>query len=216
MDSAVMTMTRDAIDARQKGTLSRKQTRFVDEYLRTFNGMEAARRSGYKKYVMANNASKLMNSAKISAEIDRRMAESGIPVEFLTQKLMDFLSSNETDYYTWDKDGNYILKRSDELTEAQKSAIAEIKTTPDGRLIVKLQDKQAVIDKLLKIRGAYRDRLEVSGLPSPQINIAITENSPSISENTQNMPLTKNSTLDLLPNIDYNHAALYSNDEDKS
>lgn len=58
-----------------KKTLTRKQQVFIDEYLKCFNGAEAARRAGYSEKTARTIASDLLSEVDISEQIQARIAE---------------------------------------------------------------------------------------------------------------------------------------------
>lgn len=55
--------------------LSRKQQVFVDEYLKCFNGAEAARRAGYSENRARQTANDLLSNSDVSLQIQSRMNE---------------------------------------------------------------------------------------------------------------------------------------------
>ncbi len=55
--------------------LTEKQRRFADFYIETGNATEAARRAGYSKKNIGENAAKTLKNTKVSAYIKSRMAE---------------------------------------------------------------------------------------------------------------------------------------------
>jgi len=55
--------------------LTEKQRRFADFYIETGNATEAARRAGYSKKNIGENAAKTLKNTKVSAYIQTRLAE---------------------------------------------------------------------------------------------------------------------------------------------
>lgn len=62
------------MDEKEK-KLTRKQEVFISEYLRCFNGAEAARRAGYSEASARKTASLLLADADINGQIQARIAE---------------------------------------------------------------------------------------------------------------------------------------------
>ena len=77
------------------GKLTEKQKRFIDFYIETGNGAEAARRAGYSEKVARQSAGKILASPRIASAIaarlkeieDKRIAKAKEVMEFLTSSM---------------------------------------------------------------------------------------------------------------------------------
>lgn len=77
------------------GKLTEKQKRFIDFYIETGNGAEAARCAGYSEKVARQSAGKILASPRIASAIasrlkeieDKRIAKAKEVMEFLTSSM---------------------------------------------------------------------------------------------------------------------------------
>jgi len=145
--------------------LTAKQERFCYEYCVDFNATQAAIRSGYSSKCAAEigrqNLIKVEIKSRI-AEMQNNLAETaGISALKIINEHSKIAFSSFANF----KDGWMTLKDFENLTNAEKSCIAEIQTkesriiNKDGEAIVeewvklKLYDKQKSLDSLSKILG---------------------------------------------------------------
>lgn len=151
--------------------LTRKQQQFVNEYLADGNATRAFMRAFGKKYNTANSlvrtmASKLKARTNVRAHIEARTKAEGLEISHLVGKLQSMTSFDIRDVVEWGANG-YQLRDSKDIPPEVALCIDEIKVTVDrdGNQIinVKMTDKQAAIDKLLKVQGAYTQKVEHSG-----------------------------------------------------
>lgn len=101
--------------AREK-RLKPKRLKFIEEYLKDFEGTGAAIRAGYSAHSARVMASKLLSTPDVKAELDQRIKEyqkkNTIRREFIVDKLMKLLEDCETD-----KDRKTIIKSLDMLAK---------------------------------------------------------------------------------------------------
>lgn len=82
----------------QKKTLTRKQRVFVDEYLKCFNGAEAARRAGYSESRARTTAAELMAEGSISEQIQARLAEVHMSADEALKRMADIARGDIGDF----------------------------------------------------------------------------------------------------------------------
>ena len=165
-------------------TLTPRRTRFVDEYMKDRNATHAAIRAGYSPNGARNVGSILIADYRVRAEIDRRAAAlselSGVTTAKVIEKLWDILRADIADYLIEDPDGHIRIDRSKLVERA--ASIATL-VTDDGpanesgegrqKTMIRLHDKIAAADKLLRHLGAYRDRVEHTGRDGGPIEVAM-------------------------------------------
>jgi phage terminase small subunit len=167
--------------------LTAKQEKFVTQYLEHGNATRAYREvydvSKTKPASIEQLACRLLKHVKVRSRIDelkeaaRKKAEERYFVsnERLIAELATIAFANPEDYFEWSAEG-VTVKPSCELTQRQRAAVSEVSQTitPGGGSIkVKLSDKQAAIDKLLRIQGAYKDNLDLTNNGGSFADIAI-------------------------------------------
>ncbi len=149
-----------------------RQARFVDEYLIDLNATQAAVRAGYSRKTAQEQSSRLLSNVMVAAAIEKAMAERSQRTEINQDQVLKELAliafANAGDYFDWGPDGVTLIAR-DELTEAQRSVVAEVsqtKTEHGGTIRLKLHDKQAALVHLGRHLGLFTDNLKVNGMES--------------------------------------------------
>src|SRR5262245_29455204 len=160
-------------DTRTWMTLSYKQVRFIDEYMIDLNGCQAALRAGYS-WGAARKANRILAGPAVKAEIAARTArlaeQASITVAETVEQLAAVVRANMRDYLRVTASGDIALDLS-RMSPRQASAVQHIEidrsagADADGprKFRLRLFDKIAAADKLLRHLGAYRDRVEHSG-----------------------------------------------------
>lgn len=120
--------------------MNERQKRFVDFYVQTGNASEAARLAGYSKNFSNRIGDRLLTKVDISAEIERRLDE---------------LKSQRT------ADTQEILEH---LTSVIRGEVSEEVVTQSGKKFVAKvteRDRLKAAEMLLKVQGAFRDKIDV-------------------------------------------------------
>lgn len=133
-----------------------KERMFVLEYVKDFHATGAALRSGYSPKSARQIASRLLSKASISIALQcfyrERREASKTTVEDIEKVLDQILFTNITDIISITKDGLTFMKEGDELPDAAKTAIKNVKFNENMNGIsikVTMHDKIAA----LKLRG---------------------------------------------------------------
>ena len=117
-----------------------KQTKFVDEYIRTGNATQAATIAGYSAESAAVIGSKLLRNVNVQQAIQLRLDE---------------LKNSRT------ADITEVLEH---LTAVMRGQVTEKITTNNGKVFelpVREVDRLSAADKILRVSGAYRDKVSV-------------------------------------------------------
>lgn len=154
--------------------MTEKQKRFADEYLIDLNATRAYR-AAYpavkRDEAAAVNASKMLRNTKVVDYISERMEERQKRTEITQDRVLQELAAiafvDVTEIVSI-KQNTVFIKNTDALTDAQKKAIAGIKTAKDGSVEVKMNDKRAALELLGRHLGMWNDKLEVSGVEAAQ------------------------------------------------
>lgn len=162
-----------------------KQSAFIDHYIRTLNGTEAARLAGYSgdDNTLGVTAYDNLRKPKIKDEIESRMKELAMPPDEVIYRLQDHATASLGAFVRFNEDGEFWV----DLDKAREAGVLhlakEIKqdkrvyTDKDGnteityRTEVKIHDSQAALDKLAKCYGLYISRHEVEHTGAVQISM---------------------------------------------
>lgn len=155
--------------------LTKKQEVFVNEYLKLFNGAEAARRAGYPAKSARVIASENLTKPNIKAEIQSRLNDLHMSADEALKllaamargdiaELMDVTSMGFVlDIKKAQEKGlTRLIKKVKQKTVTKIGKKDEDDDTEVHELEVELYDAQAAIDKILKVHGRYLDRVDVT------------------------------------------------------
>ena len=96
--------------------LKAKRLKFIQEYLKDFDGTAAAIRAGYSEHSARFLASRLLANPDVKAELEQRIKENSkklnIRRDFVVEKLMKLIAECETD-----KDRITLIKSLDMLNK---------------------------------------------------------------------------------------------------
>ena len=171
--------------------LTKKQQRFVDEYLIDLNATQAAIRAGYSVKTAqeqgSQNLSKLMVQQAIEEQMTERSKRTEITQDKVLRELAAIAFAKATDYasviekqavYTTDEgviiplhdeNGNAVMIQdvqlvlTDTLNDAQKTALAGIKHGKYG-IEVTMCSKEKALELLGRHLGMFKDKVELSGI----------------------------------------------------
>lgn len=130
--------------------LTEKQRRFAAEYIVDLNATQAAIRAGYSEKTAAEQACRLLINVKVQEEIkkamDDRSARTEITQDMVLRELAAIGFSKATDYVRI-QDGIVLIQDTNDLADAQKSAIASIENGKYG-VKIRLHDKIRALERL--------------------------------------------------------------------
>ena len=135
--------------------LSNKQKLFCHEYVKDFNGHQAAIRAGYSRKTARIQASQhltKLNIQKYLGELSGNLLEKvEVNAEMVVAEIKKIGFSKITDFLNWDATGKMTFKSSDEI---DSSPIAKIQSsdTKEGKksLEFRLHDKLKALEMLCK------------------------------------------------------------------
>lgn len=150
--------------------MTKKQKRFVDEYLIDLNITQAAIRAGYSPKTAYSIGSENLKKPEIRACIEKAMAErskrTGINQDRIIIELAKIGLLNPKDLVDFDE-----ATVKEEAAEEDLAAIASVRVkrfpTKDGEGIereIKMHDKTKALELLGRHFGMFKDKVEVSGL----------------------------------------------------
>ena len=131
-----------------------KQQRFVDEYLVDLNATQAAIRAGYSLKTAGSIGFDLLKKPEIQVALAEQGAvvaeRNEITQDMIIREYARIAFASSSSVMSWDADG-VKLKNSEELTEDEVAAVAEVsqtKTKDGGTIRLKLHDKKGALDSL--------------------------------------------------------------------
>lgn len=149
--------------------VTKKQKRFVEEYLIDLNATQAAIRAGYSPDTAKSIGSENLTKPNIKAAIDRAIAErsrrTGINQDRVLLELAKVAFLNPVDVI--DMDGATIRGEANRDDTACIASV-KVKTIPtdDGQITereVKVYDKLKALELLGKHLGMFTDKVKVDG-----------------------------------------------------
>lgn len=153
--------------------MTKKQKRFVEEYLIDLNATQAAIRAGYSPDTAGSIGAENLKKPEIKNRIDKAMAErskrTGINQDRVLQELARIGFAKITDVVDPD-----TAKIRPDASEDDLACIQSIKIKPNEfgtEREVKLYDKKAALVDLGKHLGLFKDKLELTG--DMDLNITI-------------------------------------------
>ena len=149
--------------------MTKKQKRFVEEYLIDLNATQAAIRAGYSPDSARDIGCQNLTKPNIKAAIDRAMAErsrrTGINQDRVIQEIAKLAFLNPVDVIDMDE-----ATVRGEAHRDDTACIASVKVknipTDDGAITereVKTYDKLKALELLVKHLGMFTDRVKVDG-----------------------------------------------------
>lgn len=145
--------------------MTKKQKRFIEEYLIDLNATQAAIRAGYSPDTAKAIGSENLTKPDIRTHIDRAMADrskrTGVNADRVLQELAKIGFADVTDFVTIE--GHSVkVKTTDQMPRDKLGAIAGIKEGANG-IEIKLNDKEKALELIGRHLGMWNDKVELSG-----------------------------------------------------
>lgn len=146
--------------------MTKKQKRFIEEYLIDLNATQAAIRAGYSPDTAKAIGCENLTKPDIRAHIDKAMAErskrTGVNADRVIQELAKIAFVNATEVI----DPKTATVKEDALPE-DTAAIQSVKVKTFGEdgleREIKMADKLKALEMLGRHLGMFKDKLELSG-----------------------------------------------------
>jgi len=146
--------------------LSNKRQIFINEYLKCFNGAEAARRAGYAEESVRVSASSILSDPNIAAIVDARIAESQMSADEALIRVSQHAKASITDVID---DNGHI-----DWNKVTKNGYL-VKSISPGKFgtRIELVDSQAALDKILKVHGKYKEAAKDNESETPSALLSL-------------------------------------------
>lgn len=156
-------------------TITEKQKRFADEYLKDLNGKQAAIRSGYSPKTAEVQGSRLLSNAKVQAYIglkQKKLEErTSVTVEWIIERLKDVYDKSMQAVPVLDHEGNETGEYRFEANAANRS-----------------------LELLGKHIGMFTDKLQLGGKDGGPIEIDVVEVKAKLFERLAKLSKRRNPT----------------------
>jgi phage terminase small subunit len=160
-----------------KNKLTAKEQKFITEYLKCWNGAEAARRAGYSKNTARSIAYENLTKPDIRAVIEEHMKRSAMSADEVLSRISDQARGSLVPFQRVTKDGFLYLDFSGEEAQDSLHLIKEIETKrsrriemkgkkevpivwEDEQVKIKIHDPQKALDMLARYHNLYAEKDE--------------------------------------------------------
>lgn len=141
--------------------LTPKQKRFIEEYVKSGNATEAARKAGYSPNSARQTGSDNLANPYIKAEIDRRMdglsKNNEIEASEIVKRLFKIASADPTKVVQITEKGKYEIVPTSQWGECEKAAVKRISVNKSGVPIVEFYDRDRIMTELADRLGLYEE-----------------------------------------------------------
>lgn len=156
-------------ESRDPNTLTKRQQRFVDEFLVDGNATRAAIRAGYATSSASVQGSRLIGDANVAAEIASREADMLKACRLRAYRVLNevaIIAHSDPDDYTVSDEG--VLTLSPGAPPDAMRAVASIKRkvvyqkngSVERTVEYRLWDKNSALDKAMKHLGIISDKVD--------------------------------------------------------
>lgn len=149
--------------------LTRKQARFVEEYMVDLNGTQAAIRAGYLPRAANEQASKMLAKGNVRARVDEALAErsrrTGITADRVLRELARVAFANAGDLVNLQTAEVRPTTVADDTAAISSVRIKQV-PTPEGMGVereIRLADKNRALELLGKHLGMFADKVKFEG-----------------------------------------------------
>lgn len=165
---------------RKADTYTVKETLFVLEYIKHFDGSKSVRKAKYNTKYPGQIAADLLKKSKIqrliAKEINKRFRKAALSADKVIDGLNNIAFANILDYMSFGPSG-LILRDSSELTPAQALCISEVNqvTTTHGKNIkFKLASKEKSLELLARYFKLLQENINIDFGNDPVTEVTIT------------------------------------------
>jgi phage terminase small subunit len=145
--------------------MTRKQKRFVEEYLIDLNATQAAIRAGYSPKTAVKIGHQILDKTRhlVDAALAARSVRTGVSADRVVRELARVAFADPRAVFEWGP-GGVRPRASSELSEDDAAIIAAVEETTSetgGSIKIKLCDKLKALEMLSRHLGMFKDKLEV-------------------------------------------------------
>ena len=147
--------------------LSSKQLAFIEYYLTTWNGAEAARLAGYSETTGKDLASRMLTEANVQAAIAERLTELKMGADEVLVRLSEHARGSIAPFMRISPDGElhgFDLSDDRPLNLLHKVTITKrtVKELTEEKVSIELYDAQAALALIGKHHGLFVEKIDIS------------------------------------------------------
>lgn len=157
----------------KKTKLTNKEQMFINEYLRCWNGAEAARLAGYSPKAAKEIAYENLTKPHIQVAIQSRMKEAAMSAEETLARISGHARGDISTFLRVNDDGFLNFDFSDDAAKGQLHLLKKVKTKRSRRVVgkgedaeiwedesveVELYDAQKALDMLARYHNLYTEK----------------------------------------------------------
>ena len=161
---------------------TKKQRIFVDEYLKTWNAADSARKAGYSERSIYEIACALLVNVNIRKEIDTRLANSRMSSDEVLQEFADIARSDMGDYI----DNNLLIDlakggKTKLIKKIKQRTTTYISKKEDGDdkevtdIELELYPRDKALEILGKYHGLFKEQLDVNNTGEVKVIIEYSQ-----------------------------------------
>jgi phage terminase small subunit len=146
-------------------TFKFKRLAFAREYCKDGNAAQAALRVGYSPKCNRRTANRMLKDPLVKAEIEKRMRKISEKADCTAERVLTELARIafcDSSSFVRVENGRVKVVNTDDLTDDQRAAVAEVKETTEG-ISAKAHDKIRALELIGKHLKLFTDKLEHSG-----------------------------------------------------
>jgi len=172
--------------------LTRKQKRFIEEYVIDMNATRAAKAAGYSPNSAYEIGSQNLRKLEIKQEIDKRLAELTMSAEEATRRLTDWGRGSLEPFMVHDTEHGWVLNMKNTKAKSNLHLLKKVKQTKkvfrfaesgDTETTytteIEIIDPQKSVIEIAKIKGLYGSEAADNSKPIVA-NITITPASVAV------------------------------------
>ena len=170
-----------------KASMSNQQVVFCYEYVKHFNGTEAAKVAGYSPNAPHSQASRLLNYATVQKLLNHlklaRLKRIEVSGDRIVQELAKIAFQDTADFIDHDGIGNVMIKSFENMGDNSR-VVKTIKTAQGGVTELVLHDKMKALELLGRHCALFTDNMNHTSnggdMPASQtiVNIQINHRKP--------------------------------------
>ena len=158
-----------------KDPLTRKQRRFVNEYVVDLNATQAAIRAGYAEGSAHVTGPNLLGNPRVAPAIDAALADRKAATEVTADKVIRELAiiafSDMEEYADWGPDGVTLKGKEERATGRAVCKVSETHSKYGGTQHLELHSKTKALEMLARHFGMFTDRHELVSQAGITINL---------------------------------------------
>lgn len=148
-------------------TLSTKQLAFIEHYLTTWNGAEAARLAGYSEKTAKEQASRMLTEVNVQEAIQARLTKLKMSADEVLVRLSEHARGSIAPFMRRSPDGElhgFDLGDDKPLNLLHKVTVSKrtIKEVTEEKVTVELYDAQAALALIGKHHGLFVEKIDIS------------------------------------------------------